>query len=91
MKRFRQSGSHIVALSLLVFALGVVSITGYMVMQRQQKADTVLTSDIKLSVPKTVDSKADLDATAKALDETSADLDSSMDGSVLDGSMNDLL
>lgn len=89
MNRFRQSGSHVITLSLLVLVLGVIGVTGYVVMQRQQKA--MPTSDIKLSVPKTVESKADLDATAQSLDDASADLDSSLDGSMLDDSMNKLL
>jgi flagellar basal body-associated protein FliL len=92
MKRLNQSGSHIVALLLLVVVLGVVGFAGYTVMHRDKKpsADTTAATT-STDVPSAINSKADLSTTATSLDSDSGSLNSAVDDTSLDSSMNDLL
>ncbi|HSX43214.1 MAG TPA: hypothetical protein VLF59_03960 [Candidatus Saccharimonadales bacterium] len=91
MKRLNQSGSHIIALALVVLALGVVGFAGYKVMQRNQKSPVVTANGTNIAIPTTIKTKTDLTVTAKSLDSASAELNSSIDTGSLDSSMNDLL
>lgn len=90
MKRLNQNGSHLLGIALLVLALGVVAFAGYTVSHRNKEvATTTLTSTA--SVPKTINNKADLNQASTALDNSSAQLDSSLNDSSLNADMNDLL
>jgi hypothetical protein len=93
MKRLNQSGSHILAIALFVLALGFVGFAGYKVSQHGSKPQqtAVTANGTALNAPATIDSKADLSTTAKSLDNSSADLNNSVDGDTLNSSMNDLL
>jgi hypothetical protein len=88
MKRLNQAGSHVVAIGLVVLVLGVVGFAGYTVSQHNKKPDTTAAT---LAAPKTILTKTDLNETAQSLDDVSADLNSSVDGSTLDSSIDDLL
>lgn len=91
MKRLTQSGSHVIALALLIVALGAVVFTGYTVSHRNKKTPVASTNAQTAGVPATIKTKADLAATATSLDNASASLNSSVDTGSLDSSMNDLL
>jgi hypothetical protein len=91
MKKHLQTGSHVVALSLVVLVLGVVAFAGYTVMNRTKKTPTETATGTNITTPKTIETKADLQATAKSLDTASSDLNSGLDDSSLDSSMSDLL
>jgi hypothetical protein len=90
MRTFNQSGSHVIAIALVVAVLGVVGFAGYTVSHRNQKA-AVTTRSESDKVPGAIKTRADLTATAHALDSASGDLNSSIDTSSLDSDMNDLL
>jgi uncharacterized protein (UPF0333 family) len=91
MKNGKQAGSHVVALSLLVLVLGVVVFAGYTVMHHAKKTDNQTTASTQTTAPKTIQTKADLQTTAKSLDSSSSDLNTGLNDSSLDSSMNDLL
>jgi uncharacterized protein HemX len=89
MKRLNQSGSHIVALVLVVLALGVVGFAGYKVQQAHSKTDnTATTAHV---APATIHDTADLQQTSQALDDDSSQLDTSLDDAALDADLNAML
>jgi len=95
MKRLNQSGSHIVALALAVVVVAVLGFAGYRVMQANKTTPVTTASTQPLStpsaVPATIKTNGDLTATAKALDDTSAQVDSSLNDNSLNSDLNDLL
>lgn len=90
MKKLNQSGSHIIAIALVIAVLGVIGFTGYTVMNRSHK-DAATNGDVSATVPATITTQADLSATARSLDNASSQLDSNINTSSLDSSINDLL
>ena len=92
MKRSNQSGSHMIGIALAIFAVGVMAFAGYRVWQMQQPSTTAdnLTSSTG-TVPATIKTTADLSAAAKALDDSSAQLDSGLNSSLLDADINSML
>lgn len=88
MRKLPQSGFGHVALVLIVVVLAVVGFAGYTVWQAGQ--NTGDTSQ-QATVPETITTKADLTQTSKYLDQAGTELDSSLDPSGLDGSINQLL
>ncbi len=90
MRKLSQSGFGHVALVLLVLVLAVVGFAGYTVWKAGQKTDTSNTGQ-QASLPATIKTEADLTQTSKFLDETAKELDSSLDPSGLDSSINQLL
>lgn len=92
MKRSNQSGSHVVGIALALFAVGVMGFAGYRVWQMQQPSDTATNSTSSTStIPATIKTSADLSAAAKALDDSSAQLDSGLNSSLLDADINSML
>ncbi len=87
MRKLSQSGFGHVALVLIVVVLAVVGFAGYTVWKAGQKTDTTQ----QASLPATIKTEADLTQTSKFLDESAKELDSSLDPSGLDGSINQLL
>jgi uncharacterized protein HemX len=95
MKRFNsklsdQSGSHVLAVALVVLALGVVGFAGYKVQQAHTATYTV-THTAAESTPASIKGTADLNQTSQALDDSSAQLDSSLDDAALDADLNSML
>ena len=90
MKRLNQSGSHVLGLVLLVLALGVVGFAGYKV---QQAHDNKVASQTTTTatVPATISNAADLNQAGQALDDSSAQVNSSLDDSSLNADLNDML
>lgn len=91
MTRSKQSGSHVLALALVVLVVGVVAFAGYSVMQRNKTSKDATKSDTTVAAPEAITTESDLTATSQSLDDSSAGLNSSLDDSTLDSSMNDLL
>jgi hypothetical protein len=92
MKRLNATGSHVVAVAVVILALGVVGYAGYTVMQRSNThASDTAAAKTEFAAPASIDSKADLETTATSLDKASGQIDSSVDATSLDSSMNDLL
>lgn len=91
MKRLNQSGSHVVVLVLGLLVIGVVAFGGYRVTHTTDSSDTSAPLTAKTATPATISDKADLTATAKSLDDSSADLNSSVNGDSLNTDLNALL
>lgn len=91
MKTVQQSGSHVIAIAVGLLALSVVAFTGYTVLLRNRSAPATRANGTRLTSQAAITTKADLDRTARSLDTASADIDSSVDASSLDSSLNDLL
>jgi hypothetical protein len=89
-ERLDQSGSHVVAVVLLVLVLGVIGFAGYTVMQRDKKTSDT-TTNTTADMPAAINSKADLNTTAQSLDSDASNLNGGVDGSTLDSSMDALL
>jgi hypothetical protein len=81
---------HIAAVFVIVF-LGVAGFAGYKVVTMNKAASTTSTVTFSPKVPKTITSKADLAQAGKALDSTSAQVDSSLNDNSLNADLNDLL
>jgi len=95
MKRLNQTGSHLIALALLVLALGVISFAGYTVVQRNKPADTASTTaqtQTKTAVvPATIKNTADLQQAGTVLDNSSSQLNTSLDDSALNADLSSML
>lgn len=91
MKRLNQTGSHIVGVAVLLLVLGVVGFAGYKVMNANKKDDVTTTTKTANSVPSSIKNTADLTQAANALDSSSAQVNSGLDDSQLNGSLNDML
>lgn len=93
MKRLNETGSHVVAVALLVLVLGLVGFTGYKVMNANNTdvASGTVKQAASQGVPKQIESKSDLQQATKALDSSSTSVGSSLDDTALDADMNDML
>jgi hypothetical protein len=91
MKRLNQTGSHVLAVAFLVLALGVVGFAGYKVMNANTDTQPTPTSAKTTSAPAGIQTTADLNKTAQALDSSSDQVNGSLDDSTLNSSMNDML
>lgn len=91
MKRLNQSGSHLVALLVLVLALGVVGFAGYKVNQARNDSGTLTAAKVTDTTPATLTTTADLDKTSQSLDDSAAQLDNNLDDSSLDTDLNAML
>jgi len=87
MRKLNQSGSHIVAVALLILVVGVVGLVGYRMMHHNSSTATLTPA----SSSSNINNKGDLQNTAKSLSNSSADVNSSLDSSSLNGDLNDLL
>lgn len=92
MKRLNQTGSHVLGIALLVLALGVVGFAGYKVMNANNKDDTTTATTQTTSTDSgSIKDAADLNKAASTLDSSSSQVNSGLDDSSLDSSMNDML
>jgi len=93
MKRLNTSGSHVVALVVGVLVVGVIGMAGYKVWQNSKTpvTDTATTVKTSSAVPSTIKSNADLTNASKALDDSSAQVNSNLDDNSLNSDLNDLL
>ncbi len=91
MKRLNQTGSHVIAVMLLVLALGVVGYAGYTVMQAHNKLSTTQTAATTASAPDTISSTADLNQASAALDSASTQVNSNLDDSSLNADLSSML
>jgi hypothetical protein len=82
---------HIVAVGVVLFLL-VVGFAGYKVITMNKVTNTAAsTAAATGKVPNTISSKADLVQASKALDNSSTQVDSSLNDSSLDADLNDML
>ena len=92
MKRFDQSGSHVIGLALFVAFVAVVGFTGYKVWQLHS---SVATSNslptIASKVPATIRTSSDLTQAANALDAASAQLNANLNDATLNTDMQSML
>jgi len=93
MKRLNTSGSHVVALVVGVLVVGVIGLAGYKVWQNNKTpvTDTATTVKTSSAVPSTIKSNADLTSASKALDDSSAQVNSNLNDDSLNSDLNDLL
>jgi len=93
MKRLNQSGSHVIALALLILVLGLVGFTGYKVQQSHDNKTKVsqATAPTKAVVSSTIANAADLQTVSQSLDQSSAQLNSGLDDSQLNADLNSML
>lgn len=90
MKRLNQSGSHVLAIALIVLALGVVGFTGYTVMSKNKTVTSTATTASTASSD-AIKNTADLTAAGNQLDSSSTQVNSTLDDSSLNSDLNDLL
>jgi predicted negative regulator of RcsB-dependent stress response len=89
-----QRGFETVGILFVVVILAVIGFTSYKVWSNSQAkpvASVVGVASTAASVPATITSKADLTKTSKALDSSSAQLNSQVNGDSLNGDITDLL
>lgn len=93
MKRYDQTGSHLMVVLLLVVVVGVIALAGYKVWQMQSGNTTPASNPMASSatVPSAIQSKADLTQASHVLDQASAQLNSSLDDSALNTDINSML
>lgn len=82
--------AHLAAIA-VVLLLGVVGFAGYKVVSMNKAADSASSVVADSSAPESITTKADLAQTEKALENTSAGLDSGLNDSALDADLNDML
>ena len=89
MKRSNEAGSHLIAVALFVAFAALAVFAGYKVyMMGQQVASTDATA---VQVPATITNTSQLTQASKALDQASAQVNTSLDDSGLNSDLNDLL
>ena len=92
MKRLDQTGSHIVAVALLVAVLGVVGFAGYKVMSaNKSNTDTTTATTKSSTVPSNIRNTADLTQAASVLDSSASQVNNGLDDNGLNSSLNDML
>lgn len=91
MKRLNQSGSHVLGIALLVLVLGVIVFAGYKVQQAHDKTNASQTTASTASVPATISNTAGLQQAGQVLDNSSAQLNSSLDDSSMNADLNSML
>lgn len=91
MKASTQTGSHVVALALFVVVLAAIGLTGYKVWQMNAARTATTTASTTATAPAAIQDSADLTQAAKFLDQSSAQLDNSLDDSALNADMNSML
>jgi hypothetical protein len=90
MKKLNQSGALHIALLLGLVLVTVVAFAGYRVMNSSEPvADNTTVSSS--SVPESIKTQEDLTQTSKALDDTNAQLDSSLNDDALDSDIDAML
>jgi uncharacterized protein (UPF0333 family) len=88
MKRLNQSGSLHLGLLLAVVVVAAVFAVGFRVMNNSKSSDDTTTA---ASYPSSIQSKADLTQTSRALDQTGSQIDSNLNDSSLDSDINSML
>lgn len=91
-KPLNQSGSHVVAVFVGVLVVAVIGLAGYKVWQTNtdKTVDTTQSSG-STKAPSSINSQADLTQAAKALDDSSSQVDSNLNDNGLNSDLNDLL
>ena len=90
MRRTAEDGSHVIALGLFIAVIAVAGFAGYRVWQMQQ-AGPADSSSVTAKVPAAITNTASLDEASTVLDQSSTQLDSNLDDSGLDSSLNSML
>lgn len=90
MKRSLESGSHLVALALVVVFVAVAGFAGYKVWQMQQ-ASLNNSATTAATVPAKITNTADLTQASKVLDQASTQVNTNLDDSSLNADLNALL
>lgn len=93
MKKLNQTGSHLLAVLLFVVVVGVIGLAGYKVWQNNQTSTDTTTNQTKTAatVPNTINNNTDLTNVGKVLDDSSSQLDGSLNDNNLNTDLNDLL
>lgn len=82
-----RGASHVVLIA-LVAVLAVVGVAGYKVLGNNSKQNASTSLNQAVSAPDKIKTKADIQQSAKSLDN--ADVDKSLDSTQLDSDLNDL-
>ena len=91
MNRSSQSGSHVIALALVVLFVAVAGFAGYKVYTMQQAATSGAPTSTSATVPAKITNTATLNQASSALDAVSTQVNSNLDDSALNSDLNDLL
>lgn len=92
MKKLNHSGSHLIAIALIVVAAGVIGFIGYKVSQNgKSKADTVKHQTTTAQVPASINSVADLDQAEAVLDQAAPQVNSNLDDNGFNSDLNSML
>jgi predicted negative regulator of RcsB-dependent stress response len=91
-RKYAQAGiGHVVLLFVIVF-VAVVGFAGWKVATMNKVADTAQAAAVTSpKVPDQIKTKADLVQTSKALDDSSSQVDGSLNDSALNADLNDML
>lgn len=90
MRTLNQKGFEAVGIMVAIVLVAVVAFAGYKVFTMNKAADTAATSG-QTGAPDTINSKADLEQTDKALSDADAELDSNLNDSQLDADVDSML
>jgi len=92
MKKLNSYGSHVLALAVGILVVGVIGLAGYKVWQNSKNTSTGSSAtQVSSKVPASIKNSADLTSAAKALDESSSQVNTSLDDNSLNSDLNDLL
>lgn len=91
MKTSSEAGSHVLAFALAILAVALIGFAGYRVWTMQRAASTQSNATTTATVPAKITNKATLDRAASVLDQSSAELNATLDGSSLTADVNALL
>lgn len=86
-----QSGFGHIALLVVVLVVAVVGFAGYRVWSNQKTADTGAETNTAVTLPNTIETKADLTSTGQFLDDLGAQLNADLDVSSLDADIDSML
>jgi hypothetical protein len=91
-QHLNQAGFGHMAVVFLILFVSVAGFAGYKVVSMNKTAGSSESSaTASPKVPEKINTKADLNVTAKALDNSSAQLNGSLNDSSLDADLNDML
>ncbi|MDB5182031.1 MAG: hypothetical protein JWP13_794 [Candidatus Saccharibacteria bacterium] len=86
-----QAGIGHIVVVLVLLVVGVVGFAGYKVASKNTQGSNDASATASPEVPDKISTKADLETTGKALDNSSTQIDGGLNDSALDDDLNDML